>query len=197
MNATEQLKAYVKMDARRQWLPAFTAFRYAFEDSQSAEQVSHNMWLEDASQGVTAGPLLLHLEEHQAGPAFWKQWTNWLHITSPLCGVKDISGMIVIQYSLTVQSRMQDEMPPMAIQWLYMYHRALCSIPYDLEWKIQPSGPDSDWFRPTFLKCPAVGGRQRPWEARHIVHILVLGWPTERRHHGVGVAPTRIPPPFL
>ena len=70
MNATEQLKAYVKMDARRQWLPAFTAFRYAFEDSQSAEQVSHNMWLEDASQGVTAGPLLLHLEEHQAGPAF-------------------------------------------------------------------------------------------------------------------------------
>ncbi len=70
MNAIDTLKAYVKTDARRQWLPAFTDFRHAFEDNQSAEQVSHKMWLEDASQGVTAGPLLLHLEEHQAGPAF-------------------------------------------------------------------------------------------------------------------------------
>ena len=70
MNVIDTLKAYVKMDARRQRLPAFTAFRYAFEDSQSAEQISHKMWLEDASQGVTAGPLLLHLEEHQSGPAF-------------------------------------------------------------------------------------------------------------------------------
>ena len=63
------LLAYVKMDARRQWLPAFTAFRYAFEDSQSAEKVSHKVGIEEALQGVTAGPLL-HLEEHQAGPAF-------------------------------------------------------------------------------------------------------------------------------
>lgn len=70
MNAIDTLKAYVKMDARRQWLPAFTAFRYAFEDSQSAEQVSHKVGIEEASQGVTAGPLLLHLEEHQVGPAF-------------------------------------------------------------------------------------------------------------------------------
>lgn len=27
MNVIDTLKAYVKMDARRQWLPAFTAFR--------------------------------------------------------------------------------------------------------------------------------------------------------------------------
>ena len=70
MNVIDTLKAYVKMDARRQWLPAFTAFRYAFEDSQSAEKVSHKVGIEEALQGVTAGPLLLHLEEHQAGPAF-------------------------------------------------------------------------------------------------------------------------------
>ncbi len=59
MNVIDTLKAYVKMDARRQRLPAFTAFRYAFEDSQSAERVSHNMWLENASQGVTAGPFFI------------------------------------------------------------------------------------------------------------------------------------------
>ena len=51
MNAIEQLKAYVKMDARRQWLPAFKAFRYAFEDSQSAEKVSHKVGIEEALQG--------------------------------------------------------------------------------------------------------------------------------------------------
>ena len=56
VNVIDTLKAYVKMDARRKWLPAFTAFRYAFEDSHSAERVSHNKWLENASQGVTAGP---------------------------------------------------------------------------------------------------------------------------------------------
>ena len=56
------LLAYVKMDARRQWLPAFTAFRYAFEDSQSAEQVSHKVGIEEALQGVTAGPLFIQLE---------------------------------------------------------------------------------------------------------------------------------------
>ena len=62
MNVIDTLKAYVKMDARRQWLPAFTAFRYAFEDIHSAERVSHNKWLENASQGVTAGPLFIQLE---------------------------------------------------------------------------------------------------------------------------------------
>ncbi len=67
MNAIEQLKAYVKMDARRQWLPAFTAFRYAFEAVPSAEKVSHKVAIEEALQGVTAGPLLLHLDEHQSG----------------------------------------------------------------------------------------------------------------------------------
>ena len=67
MNAIEQLKAYVKMDARRQWLPEFTAFRYAFEAVPSAEKVSHKVGIEEASRGITAGPLLLHLDEHQAG----------------------------------------------------------------------------------------------------------------------------------
>ncbi len=70
MNAIEQLKAYVKCDIRRRWLPEFTAFRYAFEAVPSAEKVSHKVGIEEALQGVTAGPLLLHLEEHQAGPAF-------------------------------------------------------------------------------------------------------------------------------
>ena len=51
MNVIDTLKAYVKMDARRQWLPAFTAFRYAFEDSQSAEKVSHKVGIEEALQG--------------------------------------------------------------------------------------------------------------------------------------------------
>ena len=67
MNVIDTLKAYVKMDASRQWLPAFTAFRYAFEAVPSAEKVSHKVGIEEALQGVTAGPLLLHLEEHQAG----------------------------------------------------------------------------------------------------------------------------------
>ena len=67
MNVIDTLKAYVKMDARRQWLPAFTAFRYAFEVVPSAEKVSHKVGIEEALQGVTAGPLLLHLDEHQAG----------------------------------------------------------------------------------------------------------------------------------
>ena len=62
MNVIDTLKAYVKLDARRQRLPAFTSFRYAFEDSQSAERVSHNKWLENASQGVTADPLFIQLE---------------------------------------------------------------------------------------------------------------------------------------
>ena len=70
MNVIDTLKAYVKMDARRQWLPAFTAFRYAFDAVPSAEKVSHKVGIEEALQGVTAGPLLLHLDEHQAGPAF-------------------------------------------------------------------------------------------------------------------------------
>ena len=70
MNAIDTLKAYVKMDARRQWLPAFTAFRYAFEAVPSAEKVSHKVGIEEALQGVTAGPLLLHLDDHQAGYAF-------------------------------------------------------------------------------------------------------------------------------
>lgn len=67
MNVIDTLKAYVKMDARRQWLPEFTAFRYAFEAVPSAEKVSHKVGIEEALQGVTAAPLLLHLEEHQAG----------------------------------------------------------------------------------------------------------------------------------
>ena len=62
MNAIDTLKAYVKMDARRQWLPAFTAFRYAFEAVPSAEKVSHKVGIEEASQGVTAGPLFIQLE---------------------------------------------------------------------------------------------------------------------------------------
>ncbi len=64
MTAIEQLKAYVKMDARRQWLPAFTAFRYAFEP-KTAERILPIIC--EHSKGVTAGPFLLHLEEHQAG----------------------------------------------------------------------------------------------------------------------------------
>ena len=67
MNVIDTLKAYVKMDARRRWPPEFTAFRYAFEAVPSAEKVSHKVGIEEALQGVTAGPLLLHLKEHQAG----------------------------------------------------------------------------------------------------------------------------------
>ena len=71
MNVIDTLKAYVKMDARRQRLPAFTAFRYAFEDNRSAERVSHNTWLENASPGVIAGPLFIRKEQNDTiSPTF-------------------------------------------------------------------------------------------------------------------------------